>query len=214
MKKETVSDNGRRGRPQAFGPDMDAAIAIAWEGATMTKRTTRNKQYIIMAQRAISLDGQGDGEFHEHHGWFVGGGRNYRQTVLAELGRIAVRYGDVTARAIADELADKVLSGEITTTRQAASWLRRCRLSASGKINMARAGGLQQALVAAIDSYLDQHPDATAALVRDAVCGALDYAASLSNHPKAWTLIERARKQSEIRCLCKTAAGDLAGPPW
>ena len=103
---ETVSEKRRRGRRPAFPLGEDAAITAVWGGLITTKRSLRNKQYCVEGARAICPEGQRTARY----AWFANDQR-CRQAVLVELGRIAMRYGDATARSMADELAHKAAAG-------------------------------------------------------------------------------------------------------
>lgn len=180
MNTETVSEKPRRGRPPSFVPEADAAIHAVWQGQINTRRTLRNKQYMVLAVRAISPDGKRNARY----GWLAGDGKNHRQAILVELGRIAGRYGDATAVAMADELASQVKDGNLSNTREAAAWLRRRRLSAGGKPSTATSSALEDLITTTIINYLGEHPDATAALVQEALCGAYSFAERLADMEK------------------------------
>jgi hypothetical protein len=165
---ETVSEKKRRGRPPAFDAGFDAAVRAGWGDLVLTKRSFRNKGYLTRAIRVV----RPDGKLNERYRWFAGEGKSFRQAVLVELGRIAVQLGDATAVTMADRLADIADEGELTTTRAAAACLRRARLSLAGKPSEASADALERLIITMIDGYLDQHPDATAALVQEALLGA------------------------------------------
>jgi hypothetical protein len=54
-------------------------------------------------------------------------------------------------------------------------------LSASDKPTKASAGGLERLITTTIVTYLDQHPDATAALVQEALSGAYSFRQAISS---------------------------------
>jgi hypothetical protein len=167
---ETVSKKPRRGRPPLFEPEHDAATLPIWSDKITTKRSLRNKQYAVRGLQAISPDG-GD-KPNLRHNWFAGDGKNYRQAILMELGRIAARYGDAAAMTMADKVVDGVAAGDFTTTREATAWLRRARLTTSEKPAQASADALERLVITTIKNYLADHPDATVRLVEEALCGA------------------------------------------
>ena len=164
---ETVSEKRRRGRRPAFPLGEDAAITAVWGGLITTKRSLRNKQYCVEGARAICPEGQRTARY----AWFANDQR-CRQAVLVELGRIAMRYGDATARSMADELAHKAAAGELSTTREAAAWLRQARLRQSGTRKPATADALEKVITTTIITWMAEHPDATPALVAEALSGA------------------------------------------
>ena len=99
--------------------------------------------------------------------------------MLVELGRIAVRYRDAVACEMPDKVAAAVATGEFKTTREAASWLRCARLSTSDKPTEASALALERLIITTINKYLDEHPDAAAELVKEALDGAYGFAESM-----------------------------------
>jgi len=169
---ETVSEKKRRGRPPIFERKDDAVFRAIWGPDLGTTRTLRNKQYLACGQRAIKPDGK---LLNERYRWFAGDGRkNYRQAVLVELGRIDIFYGEATAIAMADKLAEQVASGNLSTTREAAAWLRRARLSQSGRPSKATVDALERLITTTIIAYVAEHPDVTPEMVRQALCGAYE----------------------------------------
>jgi hypothetical protein len=78
-------------------------------------------------------------------------------------------FNDATALEMADQLADRVKAGEFKTTRQAAAWLRRARLSASNNKPIAISQALEELITTTIKNSLFDHPDADANLVIDAL---------------------------------------------
>jgi hypothetical protein len=165
--KETVSEKKRRGRPPMFNPEFDAAIRGVWSDRITTKRSLRNKQYMARGTRAIRFYD----EPNERYRWFAGDGTRPRQAIFVELGRIAIRYGDATAVAMADKLVQHVIEGKLSTTREAAAWLRRARLSATGRSPEASAEALERLITTTIITWVSEHPDATPEMVRQALCG-------------------------------------------
>jgi hypothetical protein len=172
---ETVSEKKRRGRPPAFDAGFDAAVRAGWGELGLTKRSLRNKGYLTGAMRIV----RPDGKLNERYRWFAGEEKGFRQAVLVELGRIAVKFGDATTVEMADRLAELVDKGELSTTRAAAACLRRTRLSLLGKPSEANADALECLITTTIVGYLDEHPDVTAATVREALLGALSNAKQL-----------------------------------
>jgi hypothetical protein len=168
---ESVSQEPRRGRRPVFEPTDDAAVLSVYSDLITTKRSLRNKQYSVLGLRAIRPEGVD--KPNPRHNWFAGDGRNYRQAVLVQLGRIAARFGDAVAMTMADKVADGVAAGDFTTTRDAAAWLRWARLSTSEKPTEASADALERLVVTTIKNYLVDHPDATDGLVEEALYRAM-----------------------------------------
>ncbi len=181
MNTETVSEKPRRGRPPSFLPEADAAVLVIWQGDINNRRTLRNKQYMSVGLGAIRPDDKPN----ERHGWFAGEGKGYRQAVLVELGRIADAFGDAIALTMADKLANMVGAGEVSTTREAAACLRRARLSLTGKPSQASAAALEDLIVTTIINYVSEHPDASSALVQEALCGACTVAEAMESTNQA-----------------------------
>lgn len=166
-KSGTVSGN-RRGRPRGFPLGADAEIRELWGGLITSLRGVRNKEYARVGAGAIVGP---DGWLNPKHAWFATE-RRVRQGILTELGRIAMRFGRTTAVAMADKLADKVAAGELASTRDAAAWLRQARLRQSGCRKPATAGALERTITTTIINWMSEHPDATPALVGEALSGA------------------------------------------
>src|SRR5215510_11522436 len=79
---------------------------LAFEDRQLTKRSLRNKQYLVLGLRAICPEADHD-NMNPRHLWFGGdhkGRGKFRQAVLVELGRIADQYGDADAVEMADVL--------------------------------------------------------------------------------------------------------------
>jgi hypothetical protein len=164
MNMETVSEKPKRGRPTAFVPKADAVIRALWPEIG-TKRSVRNKEYMSLAVRVLKPDDK----CPERYAWFASEGKNHRQAVLVEIGRIASRYGDASAVVMADRLAALIAEGKLSTTREAAACLRRGRLSLSGTPSIASVEALEKLITTAIITYLGEHPDVTGALVQEAL---------------------------------------------
>lgn len=177
MNTEIVSEKSKRGRPPLF--NSDAMRALYPE--VRTTRSIRNKQYLALGVRAICT---ADTHPSEQHPWIFRKDTRVRQAVLVELGRIAARYGAETAKKLAERLAAEVAAGQLLTTREAAAWLRNRRLSVSGKPSKGTAAGLESILNRTIVHYLTEHPDMTAALVQEALCGAYGFAEWLADKEK------------------------------
>src|SRR5262249_452570 len=141
-----------------------------------TKRSIQNKGYM---SRACSIF-RPDNKLNERYRWFAGEGKSWRQAVLVELGRIGVSYGDVTAIAMADKLVGQLESGDLSTTREAAAWLRRARLSAVGRPSKATVDALERLITTTILTYVTEHPDTTTAMVQKALWGAYSIAKELA----------------------------------
>lgn len=166
--KETGSKN-RRGRPRAFPAGVEAEAIAAWGEIVSTKRGLDNKSYAKIGAIAICPNGQPN----PRHAWFASE-QHIRQAVLAELGRIAKRHGAGVARKLADELADRVVAGEVATTREAAAWLRRVRLYQPGakRAKPATAEALAHVIITAVTNWMSEHPDATPAMLGEALSDA------------------------------------------
>lgn len=164
INSETVAKNRKRGRPLAFPIGETVATASVWGDLVGTRRGLTNKMYAKAGAMAVCPCGQRN----PRHAWFANE-RRVRQAVLVELGRIARRYGAQTARDMADRLADKVAVGELSTTREAAAWLRQARLRQSGCRKPARADVLEKVITTTIINWIAEHPDAKPALVGEAL---------------------------------------------
>jgi hypothetical protein len=158
---ETVSEK-RRGRPATFS-DLDALAAI-WP-AVRTRPGIQNKAYLTQAMAALFPRGVRDVPKYE---WFAGDARQFRQSILVEIGRVATLYGAETARAMADKMSVRFSEADMTTS-EVAAWLRGQRLQAQGRSRRGRAAALAARLWTEVVSYLSEHPDADARLVSDAI---------------------------------------------
>jgi hypothetical protein len=131
-----------------------------------TRRGQQNKDYAAIAINALLA---GAVVVPAKFQWMVGSGRNYRQAVLVELGRIAASYGSETALHIADQLGAARQNGELGNTREAAAWLRRRRLRAEKRERAPSAEALSKRLWTTVLEYLGEHPEVDDRLVTDAI---------------------------------------------
>jgi hypothetical protein len=185
-KSETASTK-LRGRPRIFPIGEEVAAKAQFGGMVSTTRGLRNKQYAIAAARVLFRGGQRD----PRYAWIATDAK-MRQAVLVEIGRIAVRFGPDTARAVADSVVARAAAGRFTTTKQAAAWIRNGRLEELDVVRPASSGALQGIVVTAVRGWLAEHPNASSRLVQEALGAAARVLAKDS--PKSETVAKNERQ--------------------
>jgi hypothetical protein len=114
-------------------------LAAIWP-EVRTRQGIQNKAaYLTQAMAALFPRGVRDVPKYE---WFAGDARQFRQSILIEIGRVATLYGTETARtarAMADKMSVRFSEADMTTS-EIAAWLRGQRLQAQGRSRRGRDG--------------------------------------------------------------------------
>jgi len=184
-RKSATASINPRGRPRVFSMGSEVAARAQFSGMVNTTRGLRNKQYAIEAARALFPGGQRE----PRYAWIATDAK-MRQAVLVEIGRLAVRFGPETARAVADSVVARAAPGQLTTTKQAAAWIRNGRLEELNVVRPVSSGALQGVVLTAVRGWLAEHPNASSLLVQEALGAA---ARVLAKAQKSETVAKKER---------------------
>ena len=146
---EAASEKPRRGRPPVMSAHEDRVLMQTGLEDT-TRRTRVNHCYAYDAQRVLTGD-------QRDFTWLCSPNR-YRLSLMSELGRLRDPAMILAA-------ADRLCQWQ-PTTKAGVAWLRRLR---TGKGPEGDAVGLANALIAAFNGYIRQHPGTDAGTVMDAI---------------------------------------------
>jgi hypothetical protein len=188
-RKSATASKNPRGRPRIFPIGEDVAAKAQFGGMVTTTQGLRNKQYAIAAATVLFPAGQRDARY----AWIATDAK-MRQAVLVEIGRIAVRFGAETARAVADGAVTRAAAGQFATTKQAAAWIRNGRLEELSAVRPVGAGALQAVILSAVRGWLGEHPNATPVMVQEALGAA---ARVLATDPRKSATVAKNERQPE-----------------